>query len=99
MEGTSASEPAAFGRGDNDRREVRHGVGMDGEREHHRICEDTSGCEPVRPREFAIETPDTPPSVDNYAVPAAERCGKGLDTYAQSGNDTWGSQRRTSLRT
>ena len=43
LESSSTSERVAITRGDNDRKQVRYGVGVDGKREYQRVCEGPSG--------------------------------------------------------
>ena len=47
VEGSSSSERVAATGRHNDRDPVRDGVGMDDERKHQPICENTPGCESV----------------------------------------------------
>jgi len=42
LESSLASERVATTRGDNDRKKIRYGVGVDGKREHQRFCEGQS---------------------------------------------------------
>jgi len=91
MESSPAPKSVAFGWGCDGQEYVCHGVGVDGKWEHQRVCDGTPGCESFRTRKFFIRTPDTSFVVDNRATLAVRRCGEGLDAYARTRHDPWGS--------
>ena len=94
LEGSSASERATPVGGDDDQESVRYDVGVDDEWEHQPVCEGISGSESGRTRKFSTQAPVIfVVVVDNYVTSVARRYSTRVDSYARSGDGSWGSER------
>ena len=92
MEGSQSPERSDAARGDGDRGSVRNGVRVDGIWQHQPVCDDTSGRESVRTREFSLRASTILFVLDGFVAPIVERRCKGLDLHARSGDDPRRSQ-------